>query len=114
MQFNSIEFLFFFLPAFLAVYLLAPARAKSPILLLGSLLYYVLACSGSYWQLILLVGMTGLSYLAGLTLRKAGRGVLLAVYLTFLAGILIFFKLYGGGRYLPVGMSFYLFQISHR
>ena len=112
MQFNSIEFLFFFLPAFLTVYLLAPARAKSPILLLGSLLYYVLACSGSYWQLILLVGMTGLSYLAGLTLRKAGRGALLAVYLTFLAGILVFFKLYDGGRYLPVGMSFYLFQIS--
>ena len=46
MQFNSIEFLFFFLPAFLAVYLLAPARAKSPILLLGSLRYYVLDCSG--------------------------------------------------------------------
>lgn len=112
MQFNSIEFLFYFLPVFLAVYVIFPARTRSAVLVLGSLAYYAFASNGNYWWVALLVVITAFAYLAGLTLGKPKRGVLLGVYLSILAAILVFFKLYNGGRYLPSGMSFYLFQIA--
>ena len=112
MQFNSIEFLFYFLPLFLAVYLIVPAKFRSGILLVGSLGYYAFASGGNYWWVEVLGAITLLSYFAGFTLGKPGRGKLLAVYLGILTAILTFFKLYNGGRYLPSGMSFYLFQIA--
>lgn len=112
MQFNSIEFLFYFLPIFLAVYAAFPRRSRNLILVLGSLAYYAFASNGNYWWVALLVVITVLSYLAGLTLGKPKRGFLLGLYLVILAGILVFFKVYNGGRYLPAGMSFYLFQIA--
>lgn len=112
MQFNSIEFLFYFLPLFLAVYLIFPQRFRSLVLVLGSLAYYALASNGNYWWAAVLSGVTVLAYFAGLTLGKPGRGYLLGLYLALLAAILIFFKLYDQGRHLPSGMSFYLFQIA--
>lgn len=112
MQFNSIEFLFYFLPLFLAVYLIFPNKTRSLILILGSLAYYAFASGGNYWWVAVLSLITVLSYLAGLTLAKPGRGILLGVYLTLLAAVLVFFKLWDGGRHLPAGMSFYLFQIA--
>ena len=112
MQFNSIEFLFYFLPVFLVVYAIFPERARSGALVVGSLAYYAFASGGNYWWVALLVGITVFAYIAGLTLAKSRRGILLGFYLTILAGILVFFKIYAGGRYLPSGMSFYLFQIA--
>lgn len=112
MQFNSIEFLFYFLPLFLAVYLIVPSRFRSGILLVGSLGYYALASGGNYWWVALLIFITLIAYLAGFTLGKLGSKKLLVFYLGILTLILTFFKVYGGGRYLPAGMSFYLFQIA--
>ena len=60
----------------------------------------------------ILAVVTLLSFGAAFTLTKPGRGLLLGVYLSVLAGLLAFFKLWAGGRYLPSGMSFYLFQIA--
>lgn len=112
MQFNSIEFLFYFLPVFLAAYSFLPQRARSTVLVLGSLVYYAIASNGNYWWVLLLVGITVLAYLAGLTMIKSGKAGLLWAYLACLAAVLVFFKVYAGGRYLPSGMSFYLFQIA--
>lgn len=112
MQFNSIQFLFSFLPLFLAVYLLVPAKFRSGTLLIGSLGYYALASGGNYWWVVVLIAITIATFFAGFTLSKSGRGKLLALYLAVLAAILTFFKLYAGGRYLPAGMSFYLFQMG--
>ena len=112
MQFNSIEFLFYFLPLFLAVYFIVPAKFRTGILLVGSLGYYAFASGGNYWWVAVFGVITLVSYFAGFTLGKPGRGKLLAVYLGILAVTLTFFKLYNGGRYLPAGMSFYLFQIA--
>ena len=112
MQFNSIEFLFYFLPLFLAVYLVVPAKFRSCIMLVGSLGYYAFASGGNFWWVAILAGITVLTYLAGFTLGKPGRGKLLGLYLGILAAVLTFFKLYNGGRHLPAGMSFYLFQIA--
>ena len=112
MQFNSIEFLFYFLPVFMVVYTFIPQRARSTVLVLGSLAYYAFASSGNYWWLLLLGGFTVLAYLAGLSMVKNGKAGLLWLYLACLAAVLVFFKVYAGGRYLPSGMSFYLFQIA--
>ena len=96
----------------MAVYAVFPARCRSAVLVLGSLAYYALASSGNYWWVALLLGITVLAYFAGLSFQKPGRGVLLWFYLACLMAILVFFKLYKGGRFLPSGMSFYLFQIA--
>lgn len=112
MQFNSIEFLFYFLPVFLIVYTLFPERIRPTVLILGSLAYYAFASNGNYWWVAILLIITVLTYLAGLSLIKPRCRFLLFFYLACLAGILVFFKLYQGGRLLPAGMSFYLFQIA--
>lgn len=112
MQFNSIEFLFYFLPLFLAAYFIFPERYRGAVLTLGSLVYYALASNGNYWWAAILAIVTVLSFWAGRMLEGRGRGFLLGFYLTLLGGLLTFFKIYDGGRYLPAGMSFYLFQIA--
>ena len=112
MQFNSIEFLFYFLPLFLAAYFIVPQRGRSAVLVLGSLGFYTLAAGSHIWWVAVLAAVTVFAFFAGRTLVVPGRGILLGVYLTILAGILLFFKIYDGGRLLPAGMSFYLFQLA--
>lgn len=112
MQFNSIEFLFYFLPLFLAVYRIFPARARFAVLTAGSLLFYAFASAGNLWWVAVLAVIAVLSYFAGLTLGTRKNSVLLGIYLGVLAALLTFFKLFHGGRYLPAGMSFYLFQVA--
>ena len=50
MSFSTLPFLFYFLPAFLAVYYIVPARFRNAVLALGSLLFYWLGacCSRSF------------------------------------------------------------------
>ena len=112
MQFNSIEFIFYFLPLFLAVYYIFTPRFRNAVLLAGSLVFYVLASSGNYWWVAVLAICTLLSYYAGITLEKTCKKTLLIVYLSVLALVLAFFKLFGAGKFLPAGMSFYLFQLA--
>lgn len=112
MQFNSIEFIFYFLPLFLAANRILPRAWRDPVLMLGSLIFYAFSCGGNYWWVALLAGMTILVYFAARSLTGKGCGWLLGVYLTLMAELLIFFKLYDGGKHLPAGMSFYLFQLA--
>lgn len=112
MQFNSIEFLFCFLPIFVLIYILSPKRIRSATLILGSLAYYTFVGNGNYWWIFVLLGMTAFAYFAGLSLRNYRQSGLLIAYLAGSAGVLAFFKLYKGGSLLPPGMSFYLFQIA--
>lgn len=112
MQFNSLQFIFGFLPLFLAVYYIFPPKARNVVLILGSLAFYTFSSSGNYRPAVLLVLCTVLTFLAGLTLSRPGRGWLLAVYLLLMAALLTFFKVYDGGKHLPAGMSFYLFQMA--
>ena len=112
MQFNSIGFIFYFLPLFLAVYYIFPSKLRRVVLLTGSLIFYALASSGSYWWVAVLVICTLFCYGGGLTLQGKRKTVLLAVYLSLLTVLLAFAKLFQGGKYLPAGMSFYLFQLA--
>ena len=112
MQFNSIGFLFVFLPIFLILYVVAKSWIRTVILVLGSIVFYGFACNWDLLDLGCLLAVTVVTYPVCLLLGKKGRGWLLGVSLGILAALLVFFKLYAGGRYLPVGMSFYLFQTA--
>lgn len=112
MQFNSIEFIFYFLPLFLAVYYIFPAKLRSTVLLAGSLAFYAFASNGNYWWVAVFAACTLACYGAGLTFESAHKKILLVVYLSALALLLAFLKVFSGGRFLPAGMSFYLFQLA--
>jgi len=111
-QFNSLEFLFGFLPLFLAVYYVVRECFRGFVLLAGSFLFYALASGDNWWWTALLAALTLVGYYSTISVKKLRFGWLLAFWLILDAGILVFFKLYAGGRYLPAGMSFYLFQIA--
>ena len=111
MQFNSIAFLFAFLPLFLTVYFAVREELRSCVVILGSLLFCGLASNGNYWWIGLLLVITVLSYFAQRSLGKNHRPWELGFWLVLLAGLLVFFKVFQRGVYLPAGMSFYIFQI---
>ena len=110
MQFHTINFLFLFLPAFMVIYHLIPTSWKNMLIITGSLLFYFLGCGGNYWWLQVILAMTVLVFYTGQ--RITGRSWLLGVSLGTMAALLTFFKLFDGGRHLPGGMSFYLFQMA--
>ena len=108
MQFNSIAFLFRFLPAFLLAYGLGGRYFRRPVVITGSLVFYYLAC-GNGLSLGLLCFFTLISYLAQRYLRR-GPGIWACLGL--MTGVLVYFKISDRGANLPAGMSFYLFQIG--
>ena len=77
MQFNSINFLFCFLPLFLAVYYLFPAAWRNALLVIGSLIFYFFAGSNKLLVMCLLVGTTLFTYWVGLGLRDKRKGLLI-------------------------------------
>ena len=57
MGFNTLPFIFIFLPVFLAVYYLMPERLRNGVLALGSLVFYLLGTWKRPWCLALLLGL---------------------------------------------------------
>lgn len=112
MQFNSLTFLFNFLPLFLAVYYIFPVKWRNFILVIGSLIFYGLGCGSNFWWLKLLAALTAVTYMMGIVLQRFRKDFLLGAELLVLFACLIFFKRYNGGALLPVGLSFYLFQMA--
>lgn len=111
MQFNSISFLFAFFPLFLILFRLMPTGLTPGFLVFSGMVFYGLATGSWFWAVFLLV-LTFLSWLGQLALTTPFRKPLLPVFLVLLCGILVFFKLWQGGIFLPAGMSFYIFQLS--
>lgn len=127
MVFSSIEFLFFFLPALLAVYFLSPKPLKNLVLFVGSLVFYM--WGGGELVFLLLTSVLG-NYVFGLLVyRPQTRRLGLVLAIVFNVGILFFFKyfnffveqiwnipgLFEGEPWfdkiiLPIGISFYTFQ----
>lgn len=94
MEFNSVVFLFCFLPLCLLIYYLTPAKAKNAVLLLESLLFYAWG-SAEFLPLILILVIV--NYIGGLLMQRLilgarGRRVVLAVSVALTLGALIFFK----------------------
>ena len=130
MLFSSLVFLWFFLPAAVFLYYLAPGRnAKNIVLFAASLIFYGWG-GPRYLLLVLLTAL--LCYAAGLCLDAAGertalKKLLVGVFVLITLGILGYFKYYNffaatAGRLagkelfplrdivLPLGISFYTVQ----
>ncbi len=117
MAFNSILFLFFYLPSFFLVYYLVPQRLKNPVALLGSLAFYAW---GEPYGILLIAGATLATYGLGLLLPRA-RLPVLSLGVALHLGLLFAFKYLGffagilGAETvtslpLPLGLSFFVFQ----
>ena len=127
MLFSSIPFLYYFLPAVLIVYFLAPRGLKNAVLLVSSLIFYGW---GEPKLLLLMVFTIGMFYVCGLLIEGARRQrwkkFWLGVSVVISLGLLGIFKyvdfflesvnaVTGLGLpllklALPVGISFYTFQ----
>ena len=129
MVFNSVVFLFCFLPLALLVYYLVPGKGKNAVLLLESLIFY--CWTGITW-LPLIAVLIAVNYLAGLFLGRrkgGGRKLVLVLAVVVSAAALIFFKytnflidtlnqIAGPGlsslsflSVLPLGISYYIFKL---
>lgn len=121
----------FFLPLFLILYALTPKKMKNMTLLSGSLIFYAF---GEPRYLPLLMFSILVNYFFGLHIgrrttrpeeaeRQAGRKqqnrlklnrkrkALLMAAILYNIGTLAVFKYGWGGRHLPLGISFYTFQV---
>lgn len=129
MLFSSLEFIFRFLPLFFLCYFVMPARGRNAVLLLGSLVFYAI---GEPLYILLMIGSIFVNYgaarLMAAARSRAGKRLWLIAVLLFDLGALFVFKYFdffaanvnalAGGEVLPLlelelplGISFYTFQI---
>lgn len=134
MVFSSFSFIFVFLPVFLVLYYISPSAGKNMVLFLGSLVFYSL---GEPYYLFLIVCSILVNYVAARGIerfreRKFEKKLLLLLALAYNFGLLLFFKytdflieninallrigninwqFYKRNLSLPLGISFYTFQI---
>lgn len=130
MVFSSLVFLFRFLPITFLIYYLAPKKAKNLVLLVASLIFYSWG-EARYFPIMLASILV--NYVTGLLMErfesnKPVRRACLVISLIMTLGVLLFFKytnfflgninaLFGtsipllAGLTLPLGVSFYTFQI---
>ena len=112
--FSSIEFLLWFLPIFLIVYGITPRKYRNLTLLVGSIVFYAM---GDVRYLPLLMISILCNYFLGLHLAKRSpktlwrKKLLLILTLGANLAVLLWFKDWGGSAGLPLGISFYTFQI---
>ena len=117
MAFNSYSFLFLFFPIFFLLYRKLPLRWCLPLLCAGSLVFYAIGVWGRLWQLLLLLGMSLFGFLGCLLFRRETlrRKWILALWLALTAAPLAYVKLAGlflpQAPGLPLGLSFYTFQM---
>lgn len=130
MIFSSLLFLFWFIPIFFIVYYICPEKARNVVLFLGSIIFYGW---GEPKFLILIFISIAVNYLAGRFMEKYESNItlkrtFLVAALVFDFGMLFFFKyinffisninnLLKTGIstvdvILPLGISFYTFQIA--
>jgi len=118
MVFSSLNFLFIFLPVFLCIYYIVPAQHRNWPLLLGSMAFYAYGAMHRPWIIVLFLGLTVMTYLVGgwIERKPSARRALLRIALLLIFGTLLGFK-YAGmltdtSIFLPLGLSFYSFQMA--
>lgn len=135
MVFSSFTFLLYFLPAFLVAYFVMPAGLKNAVIFAGSLVFYYYGVVEHPSYILLMLLTLVVNYLAARMMEREGqnRKVWLILGLTYNFGSLFLFKYldffsrsinqllgYMGRKaalpyahlVLPIGISFYTFQIS--
>lgn len=128
MLFSSITFLYYFLPITLGLYFLAPKQYKNSILLLGSILFY--GWGEPKYIVLMLISVT-LGYVLGIAIENAktekGKKIYCGLSVAFSLSFLLYFKyanffvenwnsltglqLSLRSIALPIGISFYTFQM---
>ncbi len=126
MVFSSITFLFYFLPITLAIYYLVPQKCKNIVLLFFSLMFYAY---GEPTYVILMILSIFFTYIYGLLINKykSKSKIFLTLSIFTSVGLLIYFKytnflisninLWISNKIdfinvvLPIGISFYTFQM---
>lgn len=126
MVFSSITFLFYFLPIVLAIYYLVPNKWKNIILLISSFIFYFY---GEPKYVILMLFSIICTYIFGLLINKYKKHskLFLTLFICISVGLLIYFKyinfiiqninLWLNNKIdlihvaLPIGISFYTFQM---
>ena len=126
MVFSSITFLFYFLPIVLSIYYIVPNKCKNIVLLLSSLLFY--AYGEPTYVLVMIVSII-FTYIFGLLINKYKEYSKLFLILSICVsvGVLVYFKytnfliqninLWLKNKIdfiyvvLPIGISFYTFQL---
>ena len=128
MLFSSISFLYFFIPAIIALYFAVPFKLKNTVLLIFSLFFY--AWGGVKYALLMVLAIT-LGYIFGLLIEKFREKKIAKLFVGLAVACIISFMLYF--KYmdffienfnaitglnipllkivLPIGISFYTFQI---
>ncbi len=135
MVFSSLSFIFGFLPVFMVLYYIFPAKSRNLLLFLGSLIFY--SFGEPYYLFLILCSIT-VNFFIGRGMEhfaygKSGRTFLLVLSLLYNFGFLLFFKytnffieninaalrlveipwrFYTLNLTLPLGISFYTFQIA--
>ena len=124
MVFSSIEFLLWFLPVFFILYALTPNKLKNVTLLSGSMIFYALG--EPEWLLFLMISVLVNFYIGQLVARPRQKGRkktrklkrqeekckrLLVAAIIGNVGILALYKFIPGLGGLPLGISFYTFQV---
>jgi alginate O-acetyltransferase complex protein AlgI len=134
MVFSSLSFIFVFLPVFMALYYIFPAKYRNVLLFVGSLVFYSF---GEPYYLFLIICSITVNYFVGRGLchyseKPPVRKLLLIISVIYNFGLLLIFKytdffieninsllnLFSSEFYLntlnltlPLGISFYTFQI---
>ena len=126
MVFSSIAFLFYFLPIVLGIYYIVPNKAKNLVLLLASLFFYFYG--EPVYGIIMVLSIVTV-YIFGLLMDKYPnhKKTFLTLAIVVGVGILVYFKYFNfltdninmfiGGKIdfiyvaLPIGISFYTFQL---
>lgn len=116
MVFSSFAFLFRFLPIFLFIYYVAPDKWKNAVLFGGSILFYTV---GESHYVILLLLSVCVNFCAGKCIARAFSSshrlpakICFFIALFYNLGMLFLFKYCHISRALPLGISFYTFQIT--
>lgn len=128
--FSGMEFLFRFLPIFLAVYYITPQKYRNTALLFGSIVFYAV---GEPYFMLLLLASVYLNYILAKKIcfyetehrvknkkklkkkiirKKKNKWLIAALLLD--VGLLVVFKILGtffGNEILPLGLSFYTFKM---
>lgn len=128
MVFSGIPFLYFFLPILLLLYFILPTKLKNPVLLLFSLVFYA---AGETKNIIVMLAAVLIAYIGALAFssvkKVSARKAVFALSVVLSILPLLYFKyadflitnlntLTGlsvpkTGAVLPIGISFYTFQI---
>ena len=119
MLFCSETFIFGFLPVFLLIYYIVPERFRNLTLFLGSLWFYIAGERTWFFLIVLTLGLhfAGTTLMKGKT-QKLRKGILILLLLYDFGTLFVFKYLpfFVGKEHLtwslPLGISFYTFQIA--